>query len=300
MILTMQMVNILVAAGMVIGLVLILGVLTALRAPRRSRPTSRAEEDAATADLEDRLRRLTMTSPFPLDVAPPPAARAEPPAPGMIRPSLAPDAEIPIAAGSRGGGSRIAAPVDRAAPAGVPAARTIEPPFPPVDQTKRPALPGSTIERSAEAPISGRPALPGDALVRGASVQPSPPRGGTIDPLAARFSGSQRLIEPLPIAPPPVVPPMDRDPGRKRPELPGTVARDLPRPDQTFSDPDSRLPTAEPWSAPSSTSGSPTRTPESGFSFTNLRPGGPAGSAGASSSEGSGRRNELPAIAANG
>ncbi|HXT34425.1 MAG TPA: hypothetical protein VN837_02505 [Chloroflexota bacterium] len=295
MILTMQILNILLAAGMAVGLVLILGVLTALRAPRLSRSTTRVEDDAATADLDDRLRRLTMASPFDLEAVPSPAPRVERPAPDMIRPALTPDSEIPTMAGARGGASRLASPADRSAPAGMPAARTIEPSIPPMDQTKRPALPGSTLERGADAPITGRPALPGSTIERGAGAQPSPqPRKELLDPLAARFSGSQRLIEPPPVAPPP----MDIDPGRKRPELPGIVARDLPRPDQTFSSPDSRLPTAEPWSVPGSAPSSPSRTPDSGFSFTNPLPGGAAASSGGASRESGGRRNELPGIAA--
>ncbi len=286
----MQIVNILLAAGMVVGLVLILSVLTALRAPRLSRPTAKREDDAATADLDDRLRRLTMASPFSLEAAP--APRAERPAPGMIRPSVAPDSEAPITADSRSGAARLADSADRSALAGGSAARTIEPLFPSMDQTKRPALPGSTLERSAEAPISGRPALPGNALGRVASTEPgTPPRGNAIDPLAARFSGSQRLVEP---------PPPDLTRGGKRPELPGTVAHGLPRPDQMFSNPEPRLPAVEPWNVPGSTSGSPARTSESGFSFSNPLPGGPVGSAGAASREVSGRRNELPGTTANG
>ncbi|MGH2408776.1 MAG: hypothetical protein ACRDGS_00265, partial [Chloroflexota bacterium] len=202
MILTMQIVNILVAAGMAVGLVLILGVITALRAPRQSRPTTRMEDDAAAVDLDDRLRRLTMASPFDLEATPAPAPRVERPAPDSIRPALVPDPEIPVMVGTRGGASRLAAP------AAGPATRTIEPPLPPVEPSKRPALPGSTLDRSGGTPISGRPALPSSVLEHGAGAQPSPPpRKEAIDPLAARFSGSQRLVEP-PIAPLP----MDFDP----------------------------------------------------------------------------------------
>ena len=291
MILAMQILNILLAAGMAVGLVLILGVVMALRAPRQSRPTARMEDDAAAVDLDDRLRRLTMASPFDLEATPAPAPRVERPVLDPIRPALAPDPEIPVVAGTRSGAPRLVAP------AASPAMRTIEPPLPPAEQSKRPALPGSTLQRSADAPISGRPALPSSALEHGAGAQPSqPPRKEALDPLAARFSGSQRLVEPPPVAPLP----MDFDPGRKRPELPGTVARDLPRPERPFSNPDSRLPSPEPWSVPGSAPGGPTRTSDSGFSFTNSHPGGPAAPAGAAAHEIGGRRNELPGIAANG
>ena len=87
-----------------------------------------------------------------------------------------------------------------------------------------------------------RPALPGDTLGGVINTQPTvAPRGQALDPLAARFSGSQRLSD-VPLVAPPVT---DFGAGLKRPELPGAVADDLPTMDRGFSGPEVRTPSGE-------------------------------------------------------
>ena len=258
MILATQIVNILLAVGMVLGLLVILGVLTALRAPRRARPNAKTWDDPATAELDDRLRQLTMASPFASEAATTAGgrggaaleARVERPTPGLIRPSLGADPEPAATAGTRNAAGRLADLASRSVQVSSPPSQPIEPPLPPVGQTGRMALPGSTLGTDTDSPISGRPALPGNALGRVASAQPiALPRAEAIDPLTARFSGSQRLTEMPPIAPPP----MDLSTGSKRLGLPGA------------------------------TISGPTRTPEPSTGFSSPPP-----------STGAGRRNELP------
>ncbi|MGH2346560.1 MAG: hypothetical protein ACRDG4_15145, partial [Chloroflexota bacterium] len=176
MILASQIINIVVAGGMVVGLLLIVGVAGALIGTRKGGRSTPAFNDPAVAELDDRLRKLTLASPFAED---PSAKRdsiaAEAPGdrhmPGLIRPVMETEPARPSLLAPEGG-------------------RVIEPPSSPRD-------PFGGAGRSAgvdSIPVGGHPALPGDALGRPFSAQPTAvPRGQALDPLAARFSGSQRL-----------------------------------------------------------------------------------------------------------
>ncbi len=214
-----QIVNVVLVGGMVIGLLLILGVASALLAPRPMRRAPQAAGDPAAAELDDRLRRLTAASPFAEDLAPRPQSAAGealggPQTPGLIRPVIEVQPPRPVEA------DRLGRPTSSEAL------------FPPSERLGR-----GGVEEVGGSRGGLRPALPGGTL--GGVINPpaaAAPRGQALDPLAARFSGSQRLSD-VPLIAPPVA---DFGAGLKRPELPGAVAGDLPALDRGFSGPEVR------------------------------------------------------------
>jgi predicted regulator of Ras-like GTPase activity (Roadblock/LC7/MglB family) len=228
LILASQILNIVVIGGMIVGLFLIVGVAGALLGTGKSRQSASASNDPAVAELDDRLRKLTLASPFAEDLS----AKRDSPArempggftPDPIRPS--PGTE-PVSPGT-GAPARPRLPAPEME-------RVIEPPAP----TREPFGGAGRSDATGPLPVLGRPALPGDALGRPFSAQPiAAPRGPALDPLAARFSGSQRLIDIPPLAPPTG----DVGGAGKRRELPGTVADTVSTPDRGLSGPEFHAP----------------------------------------------------------
>ncbi|MGH2390488.1 MAG: hypothetical protein ACRDIE_19990 [Chloroflexota bacterium] len=277
MILASQIINIVVAGGMVVGLLLIVGVAGALIGTRKGGRSTPAFNDPAVAELDDRLRKLTLASPFAED---PSAKRdsiaAEAPGdrhmPGLIRPVMETEPARPSLLAPEGG-------------------RVIEPPSSPRD-------PFGGAGRSAgvdSIPVGGRPALPGDALGRPFSAQPTAvPRGQALDPLAARFSGSQRLTDAAPLAPPI----SDFGGAGQRRELPGTVAGDQSKSEHGFSGSEVRAPAADRFGF---SAGSPSDLPpvtEQRGAPANSVPDPFASRTGGTASTGSPRRHELPGAVA--
>jgi hypothetical protein len=221
-----QIVNIVVVGGMVVGLLLIFGVVSALLAPRPTVRVPQAAGDPAVTDLDDRLRKLTSASPFAEDLGVRPRSAIDeeqggPRTPGLIRPVIEVQPPRPVEA----------RPTNRPISSGAPAS---DPSFPLSERLG--------VGESAGSKGGPRPALPGDIL--GGLVNAPPtvsPRSQALDPLAARFSGSQRLSE-VPLVAPPVT---DFGSAAKRPELPGAVVGDLPTMDRGFSGPEVRTPAGE-------------------------------------------------------
>lgn len=272
------MVNILLIGGMVLGLILIAGVATALRAPLKARTPTETLPDPAAAELDDRLRKLTMASPFASEVAVRPVAQP------AVTPLEAPiDRPVPSGPGRRIPTSTPPSPE----PIAHPAARSIiEQPLPSVPQAGRAALPGATLAGRSETQVAARYALPGETLGGSAPVQASAPRSEALDPLSARFSGSQRLSGNLPFTPPPA----DLGAASRRFELPGAV---LPGANQGFSGPEVR-PAGDRPGLPGTVASSLPTMPEARTGFSSP----PPNSIRDNSPSVGGFRNELPGTVA--
>lgn len=207
---TTSQVNILLGVGMGLGLLLILGVFGAMRkGPKISAPASQWN-DADGIDLEDRLRKITLSALKPteelavtagtnnrVDVV---GAQAERPGTGRIPQSLPSPAT-----------QRIDLPpsTDRPVRGGTSSLRPAQTSSPQVAPTARLALPNSGSVRPPERPTSG-----------------SSNAGEGLNPLAARFSSSSigNAQSPFNALPP------TQNAGR--PELPGKVASGFTSTDQ--------------------------------------------------------------------
>jgi len=233
LILASQLINIVVVGGMIVGLLLLVGVAGALLGTRTSRQPAPALTDPAVAELDARLRKLTLASPFTEDLGAKRdvPARETPSGRHAVDPVQPAWGTEPSSPGRSGASARPRLPAPEIE-------RVIEPPPP----TRAPFGGAGHSDATGPLPTLGRPALPGDALGRPFSTQPvAAPRGPALDPMAARFSGSQRLAHVLPLAPSP------EDVGGvgTRRELPGMVAADRSPADHGFSVPEVRTPLSD-------------------------------------------------------
>ena len=161
MILALQVVNIILIGGMAIVLLLIIGVVGALRGSQRSLAPAHALDDPPGIDLDDRLRKVTLAvtqaaAEAPRDLAPVGAA--------IGRPAL----ERPADSSYRTDSSASEPPVPLA---------------PPVPPTARLALPDTATLRSAGAGLS------------------APTISEGLSPLAARFTSPERGMGEGPLPP---------------------------------------------------------------------------------------------------
>ncbi len=274
-----QIVNIVVVGGMAVGLLLILGVASALFAPRSISRVPQAAGDPAVAELDDRLRKLTLASPFAEDLGARPKSTAGEDqgglrTPGLIRPVIEVQPPRPAEA------SRTGRPTSSAAPAS-------DALFPPSER-----LGVGDAGGSRGGP---RPALPGGILGGSFSAPPTvAPRSQALDPLAARFGGSQRLSE-VPLIAPPIT---DFGSAAKRPELPGAVVGDLPAMDRGFSGPEVRTPASERTGFSGGVVDEPSSALERRSGFAGPAPDPFSSRTGDTVVPPSGRRNELPGTVA--
>ena len=227
--------NVLLIAGMVIVLLLIFGVLGAFRGQRGAMAPVPSWSDPDAVDLEDRLRKITLSAmkssdggqdaipvlggaarPVPArTISPPGAGRADPvaartaepssrlalPGSGTVRPNAAPAAAP--ASGSQGLNPLAARFAADQSPAGMPVA-------PPAPASKRMELPPSR-DRFAAAGAGGFAPTP--SIDPPLSPKPGvPPSDRFLSPAA--LPPSERFSAPPAPAPPP----------SKRLELPGRVA----------------------------------------------------------------------------